>query len=392
MSQDLQLSASCAFGLESVVARELKALGMADIRQDNGSVSFAGGADAICRANMWLRCADRVWIRVGQFPAATFEDLFQGVKALPWPDLLPRNASFPVDGASHESTLSSVPACQGVVKKAIVESMKGAYRVEWFAEDGPVYRVRTTLVRDTCTVAIDTSGSGLHRRGYRTLNAAAPLRETLAAGLVLLSVWNADRILADPFCGSGTIPIEAALIGLKRAPGLRRAFASESWPFVGRRRWEAVRDEAEQVYDRTTKLSIQGSDIDPEVLKLARHHLRAADLEDRGIHFQVRDALEFRSQKKYGVMIANPPYGERLSEQREVEALYRDLGKALAPLDTWSVYVLTTHPRFERLFAQSVVRKRKLYNGMLQCVYYQFVGPRPPRRDDPTGAASFTTS
>jgi len=372
-----EVAATCAFGLEGVVARELKALGYTDVRQDNGSVSFQGDLEAVCRANMWLRSADRVWIRLARFPAATFDELFEGTKAVPFGDLFPRDATFPVDAMSHGSQLTSLPACQAIVKKAAVESMKRKHRVDWFAETGPTHRIRASIVNDVCTLALDTSGAGLHKRGYRTLTAEAPLRETLAAGMVLLSVWNAERAFADPFCGSGTIAIEAAFIGLKRAPGLCREFASEHWPMVGRKRWAAVRAEAEEMFDRATKLAIHGSDVDGDVLKMARYHLKAAGLDERGIFFERKDATEFRSQKKYGVMVTNPPYGERLSERREIEPIYRAFGKAAAALDTWSIYVLTTHPSFDRLFGQSVVRKRKLYNGLLPCTYYQFVGPKP---------------
>ena len=326
---------------------------------------------------MWLRSADRVWIRLARFPAATFDELFEGTKAVPFGDLFPRDATFPVDAMSHGSQLTSLPACQAIVKKAAVESMKRKHRVDWFAETGPTHRIRASIVNDVCTLALDTSGAGLHKRGYRTLTAEAPLRETLAAGMVLLSVWNAERAFADPFCGSGTIAIEAAFIGLKRAPGLCREFASEHWPMVGRKRWAAVRAEAEEMFDRATKLAIHGSDVDGDVLKMARYHLKAAGLDERGIFFERKDATEFRSQKKYGVMVTNPPYGERLSERREIEPIYRAFGKAAAALDTWSIYVLTTHPSFDRLFGQSVVRKRKLYNGLLPCTYYQFVGPKP---------------
>jgi len=376
---DLTLAATCAFGLETVVARELKDLGAVDVQQDNGSVRFRGDLDLICRGNLWLRSADRLWIHLGRFRATTFEDLFQGVKALPWGDLLSKDSAFPVDGASHESQLSSVPACQAVSKKAIVEAMKGRWKTDWFAETGATFRVRVSIVRDEVTVAVDTSGRGLHRRGYRKLTAEAPLRETLAAGLVLLSVWNAERLLVDPFCGSGTIPIEAALIGLKRAPGLRRAFASEDWPFLGKARWKRAREEAEDAFDRSARLDIHGYDADPEVLSLARYHLRESGLDDRGIDFQQRRVQDFSTKRRYGVIVTNPPYGERMSQLGEVEGLYRELGRVMAPHDTWSTFVLTSHPRFDRLFGQSVTRKRKLYNGMIQCTYYQFLGQKPPR-------------
>lgn len=384
----LELNATCAFGLEAVVARELKALGYDDVRADNGNVRFTADAVAISRANLWLRCADRVWLTMGRFPATTFEQLFEGVKAMPWSQLLPKDAQFPVTGASHASQLSSVPACQGIVKKAVVESLKKAYRIEWFPETGAKFPIHLSLVRDTCTIALDTSGTGLHRRGYRTLTAEAPLRETLAAGLVQLSVWKPERPLFDPFCGSGTIAIEAALIGLKRAPGLTRQFASETWPVVGRKVWERCRQEAEDLFDRTTRLQIYGSDVDADVLRMARHHLRESGMEERGLFFETLDVSDFRSQKKYGVIITNPPYGERLGDQREAERLYRELGRVVQPLGTWSFYVLTSHPDFPRHFGVAPNKTRKLYNGMLQCTYYQYPGPRPPRAVEPAAVAA----
>lgn len=375
----LTLVATCALGLEAVVARELLALGIPETRTENGHVVFHGGPEELCRANLWLRSADRVWLRLGEFPAADFEELYQGTKALPWADLLPRDAEFPVDAHTHHSQLTSLPAIQRTVKKAAVEALKARYRVERFEETGPRFPIRAFLVRDHCAIMLDASGSGLHRRGYRTLNAPAPLRETLAAALVQLSYWRADRLLVDPFCGSGTIPIEAAMIGLKRAPGLRREFAAEGWPLVGRKRWMAAREEAEDAFDRTTTLQIQGFDVDPDSLGLARVHLRQSGLEGRGIHFQQAAIADFRSSRKHGVLITNPPYGERMLERREAEELYRQLGRVTAGLPTWSIYVLSSHPDFARHFGQPITRRRKLYNALLPCTYYQIPGPPPPK-------------
>lgn len=372
----MELWASCAFGLEAVVARELKALGAEDVRSDNGSVRFCGDEATLCRANLWLRTADRVFLRMGEFPASTFEELFEGTRALDWGDFLPSRAEFPVTGSSAHSQLTSVPACQGVVKKAVVESMKAVHRLEWFPEDGPAYPIRFSLVRNQCVLSVDTSGSGLHRRGYRLHNVRAPLRETVAAGLVLLSYWNKNRLLVDPMCGSGTILLEAALIGTDRAPGLRRDFVSEAWAGFP---WKKVRREAEQRFDRTAQLDILGSDVDPDALRNARRHLAEAGLEDRGIRFQKRPVEEFRSRHAYGVLITNPPYGERLSERALVEPLYRTMGGVFEPLlETWSVYVLTSHPEFEKHFGREAARRRKLYNGLIPCTYYQYPGPRPP--------------
>ncbi|CAN0390637.1 unnamed protein product, partial [Phaeothamnion confervicola] len=310
--------------------------------------------------------------------ASTFDEVFEGVKALPWEDFLPQNAVFPVSGTSFDSQLTSVPALQGVVKKAAVEAMRRRYHVDIFPENGPSYSIKFTLVRDLCTVLLDTSGSGLHRRGYRQATAEAPLRETLAAGLVQLSYWNAGRPLFDPFCGSATILIEAAMIGLRRAPGLRRKFASEEWDFVGQRNWQEARQDAEDQFDRTTKLSLFGSDIDPHVLQLANHNIVRAQLHERGIQLQARPAREFRSHAEFGVMITNPPYGERQSNARDVEELYTDLGKTMSHLRSWSIYVITSYQGFERAVGVKAGRKRKLYNGALQCTYFQYPGPKPP--------------
>ena len=306
------------------------------------------------------------------------------MRALPWPDLLPKDACFPVEGMSHGSQLSSVPACQGVAKKAVVESMKARYATEWFPETGPTFRIRIFLVNDVCTVALDSSGRGLHRRGYRTMNAQAPLRETLAAALVQLSYWSPARLLVDPFCGSGTIPIEAAMVGLSRAPGLHRSFDWEEWPWVGKAVAREVRQEAEDRFDRTTRLEIRGYDADGEVLRLARIHLKAAGLENRGLIFEKRNVEDFSSRHEYGVIITNPPYGERLGDQAEAERLYRELGRVVTPLRTWSTYVLTAHPTFEKPFGHVSVKRRKLFNGLMACTYYQFPGPPPPRKDRDT--------
>ncbi len=361
------------------MARELADLGIREARAENGHVTFQGGAPELCRANMWLRSADRVWLRVGEFPAATFEELFEGTKALPWAEILPRDACFPVDGHTHGSRLTSLPALQRTVKKAVVQSLQARHHTEWLPETGPTFAIRAFLVRDRCALMLDTSGSGLHRRGYHTLNAPAPLRETLAAGLLLLSYWRPDRLLVDPFCGSGTIPIEAAMLGLRRAPGLQRAFACEDWPLVGARAWEDARREADEAFDRTTTLDIQGFDVDPEVLSLARVHLRQSGLEGRGIHFQQRDIADFRASRDYGVLVTNPPYGERMLERRQAEELYATLGRVTSNLPTWSVYVLSSHPEFARHFRQPITRRRKLYNGMIPCTYHQIPGPPPPR-------------
>ncbi len=373
------LIATATFGLEAIVAREIKRLGFEDVITENARVIFRGDEEAICRTNLWLRSADRVFIRMGEFPARSFEELFQGTKALPWGDILPENANFPVQGKSVKSGLFSVPDCQAIVKKAIVEKMKQKYKRDWFEEDGPRFPIEVSLLKDIATITIDTSGAGLHKRGYRQTAGQAPLKETLAAAMVDLSFWNPDRVLLDPMCGSGTIPIEAAMIGRNMAPGLNRHFVSEEWPFMPKSLWSKVRQEAEEAIDRTADFRILASDIDGRVLRTARNNAVQAGLENF-IAFQTLPLKEISSKKKYGCIITNPPYGERLGEQREAEELYREMGQVCEKLDTWSIYVLTSHKSFERLFGRKADRKRKLYNGRIQVDYYQFYGPRPPIR------------
>ncbi|MFA6308930.1 MAG: class I SAM-dependent RNA methyltransferase [Clostridia bacterium] len=374
----IHLIATSAFGIEAVVGRELKRLGFDDQFIENGRVTFSGDIDSICKTNLWLRSADRVLIKVGEFSALTFDELFEKTKALPWYDWIPENAEFPVEGKSINSQLSSVPDCQAIVKKAIVEKMKQKYKRDWFDETGPKYKIEVGLLKDMATLTIDTSGPGLHKRGYRRLAGSAPLKETMACALLQLSRWNKDRVLVDPLCGSGTIPIEAALIGLNIAPGIKRSFVSESWPIIPKTSWEAAREEAHDLIERDTELRISGSDIDEEEISLARHHAKEAGV-DAKIHLQRMDMNDLKSRYKYGFIVCNPPYGERLGEMAEAEELYRQMGKVFKTLDTWSYYVLTSHPDFEKLFARRADRKRKLYNGKILCNYFQFYGP-PPKR------------
>lgn len=376
----VELIATAAFGLEAVVARELNQLGYEDCKIENGKVTFSADEMAICRCNLWLRTADRLLLKVGQFRATSFEELFQQTKALPWPEWLPKNACFPVEGKSVRSTLYSVPDCQAIVKKAIVEKMKQKYRLDWFPEDGPRYTVEVALLKDVVTLTIDTSGAGLHKRGYRKLVAEAPLRETLAAAMVLLSHWTGSQILWDPFCGSGTIPIETALIGRNIAPGLRRTFAAENWPNIAATHWQQAREEARHLARFNEPMDIRGTDLDPDVLSLARYHGKKAGVED-AIHWQRQDFHSLSTHHKYGYIITNPPYGHRLGEIKEAEKIYQDLGPILAPLDTWSFFILTSDKDFERLFNRRASKRRKLYNGRIECHYYQYFGPRPPRRD-----------
>lgn len=374
----IDLIATATFGLEAVVAREIRSLGYQDVNVENARVTFTGDEFAICRSNLWLRSADRVLIKLGEFKALTFEELFQQTRALPWADWLPENATFPVEGKSIKSQLHSVPDCQAIVKKAVVEKLKQSYHRNWFPENGPRYTIEVALLKDIATLTLDTSGAGLHKRGYRTLVSQAPLKETLAAAMVMLSYWNPERTLIDPFCGSGTIPIEAALIGLNAAPGLGREFAAEKWPAIPAALWQQAREEARDLAAPERPLHIFGSDIDSKVLGIARYHARQAGLEGK-VFFQKLPAAELRSSKHYGCVICNPPYGERMGDIQEVEGLYRDLGNAYKKMDTWSYYVLTAHPGFEGIFGKKADKKRKLYNGRIECHYYQYYGPRPPR-------------
>ncbi|MBP7332321.1 MAG: class I SAM-dependent RNA methyltransferase [Firmicutes bacterium] len=378
----ITLIATATFGLEAVVAREVRGLGYQDLMVEDARVTFAGDEAAVCRANLWLRTADRVLLKMGEFKALTFDELFEKTRALPWPDWLPENAAFPVNGKSVKSQLHSVPDCQAIVKKAVVEKMKQKYKRDWFQENGPQYTIEVALLKDMATLTIDTSGAGLHKRGYRKLGSQAPLKETLAAAMVLLSRWRPEQALIDPFCGSGTIPIEAALIGTNMAPGLNRSFAAEKWPVIPKSLWHKAREEAKSFADYAQPLHVMGSDIDGAVLGLARYHARQAGVAEK-VFFQKLPAAGIRSRRKYGYIICNPPYGERLGDIKQAEELYREMGKAFKSLDTWSYYILAAHPNFERLFGRKPDRKRKLYNGRLQCNYYQYYGPRPPRRMEP---------
>lgn len=382
MSEALTLIATTAFGLEAVVARELRNLGSADVTVEDGRVRFVGGPRDVCRANLWLRSADRVLIQVGEFEASDFGRLIDETHALPWEQWLTETSAFPVRGRSVRSQLHSVPDCQRLVKKAIVERLKRFHPADWFPETGPEVPIDVQLLRDRCTLTIDTSGVGLHKRGYRTLTGEAPLKETLAAALVQLSYWNRERLLVDPCCGTGTILIEAALLGRNIAPGLARSFTAERWPQIPTRLWEECRQEARDLVQPPLTDRLLGYDLTDQPLELARAAAQAAGvLHD--LHFQQRPVEQFRTSQQYGVLITNPPYGERLGRQREVEALYRTLGERLRGLETWSVYVLTSHPRFEALYGRKADRRRKLFNGRIECTYYQFLGPRPPRASPP---------
>lgn len=374
-----KLVATCALGLELTVGRELEALGLGPVSRDNAQVSFPYSPENVAKANYWLRTADRVWLQLAEFWARDFEELFQGVKSIDWAEFMPQDARFPVEVISTKSRLESESSCQSVSKKAVVDKMQARYGRASFPETGADFSIRVFIVYDRARVFIDTSGEGLHRRGYRTYNAKAPLRETVAAALVLLSHWSPDRELYDPMCGSGTILLEAACIGLKKAAGVERSFASQRWGFLGRECWESVHAEALELYDRRGQLRIYGSDNDGQVLKLARTHLEQSGLDGRGVQLQKRDVAEFSSKKKYGVMITNPPYGRRLSSGEEVEELTRLLSSVFEPLsETWSLYYYTGFDRFVEIYGREPERVRKIYNGRIEANLLQYPGPRPP--------------
>lgn len=380
MSQ-IELIATTVMGVESVVAYEVKKLGYEPV-VENGRVSFIADEAAVCRANLWLRSAERVLIKLGEFPATSFEALFEGTRALPWAEWIPANAVFPVDGRSLQSQLSSVPACQSIVKKAVVEALKQRYGLEWFPENGPTCAITVALKHDVATLTLDTTGQGLHKRGYRKLVAAAPLRETLAAALLQISRWYPDRPFYDLLCGSGTLPIEAALLGHNIAPGLHRGFPAQDWPRLRRELWEKAKEEAYDLADYDADLQITGSDIDPEALALAEHHARSAGLA-KSVRFRQAPVAEAEAAGEYGFVITNPPYGERIGERQEVEQISRDLGALQRRLPTWSFGVITAFTGFERLFGKPADKRRKLYNGRIECQYYMYQGPRRPRPPAP---------
>ena len=375
------LIATSAFGLEGLVAEELRGLGYENLRVDRGKVAWTTDLRAICRANMWLRCADRLLLELGNFRAVTFDELYDQTTALPWSDWIPADAEFPVIGKSVKSTLSSVPACQSIVKKAIVDALFRGHGVAQLPETGPRHRIQVALLNDTVSLTLDTSGDGLHKRGYRDLSAPAPLRETLAAAMVLLSHWQPEFILADPCCGSGTIPIEAAMIGRNIAPGALRSFDAFRWPAIPRDLWGEALDEADELALHDRRLRIWGSDISPEAIRLAEHHAERAGFGGE-IEFTQRPLADFRTHHKSGYLLCNPPYGERLGDVQEAEELYAQLQGVLEGLRDWSMFVLTPHTELERFVGRQATYRRRLYNGRIRCAYYQFFGPKPPGRGD----------
>ncbi len=376
-----ELIAPCHFGLEAVLKREIQDLGYEVSLVEDGKVTFQGDAQAICEANIFLRTAERVLLKVGKFRAETFDELFEAVKALPWEQYLPENGKFWVTKAtSVKSRLFSPSDIQSIVKKAVVERLKERYHREWFPEDGPEYPLRITFLKDEAVIAIDTSGVSLHKRGYRRLSSKAPITETLAAALILLTPWKQERILVDPFCGCGTFPIEAAMMAAHMAPGMNRSFTAEAWTnLIAKKYWYEAVTEANDLLDDTVKTDIQGYDIDPAMVKAARENARDAGV-DHMIHFQARPVKDLNHPKKYGFLFANPPYGERLEEKTALPALYRELGDAMERLDSWSFYLITGYEEAERHIGRKAAKNRKIYNGMLKTYFYQYPGPKPPVR------------
>lgn len=371
----------CHFGLEAVLKREIYDLGYEITKVEDGRVTFEGDEEAICRANIFLRTAERVMIQVGRFKATTFEELFQGIKNLPWEEYIPEDGKFWVKKASSiNSKLFSPSDIQSIAKKAMVERMKQKYHKEWFKEDGAAYPVRIFLLKDEVKVALDTSGDSLHKRGYRTMTSKAPLTETLAASLIMLTPWRKDRILVDPFCGSGTFPIEAAMIAANVAPGMNRDFTAEEWTnLIDRKLWYECVKEAEDMIDTTVKVDIQGYDIDGDVIKAARENAKRAGVEHM-IHFQQRAVADLSHPKKYGFIITNPPYGERLEDKADLPELYTQIGQAYQRLDSWSMFLITSYTDTEKYIGRKADKNRKIYNGMLKTYFYQFLGPKPPKK------------
>lgn len=383
MSREYELIAPCHFGLESVLKKEILDLGYEIIAVEDGRVTFKGDETVIPRANIFIRTAERILLKTGSFKATTFDELFEGTKDIPWEEYLPRDAKFWVTKATtNKSALFSGSSIQSIVKKAIVERMKQTYRVNHFDEDGDEYPIRVFIFKDVVSIGLDTTGVSLHKRGYRQLVGKAPISETLAAALLMLTPWNKDRVLVDPFCGSGTFPIEAAMIGANIAPGMNREFTSDSWgKIITKKSWYDAYDEANDVIRHDVEMNIQGYDLDPEIVKCAMANAREAGV-DKYIHFQARDVKDLRHPKHYGFIITNPPYGERLEEKEALPELYRTIGASYAALADWSMYLITSYEEAEKYIGRKADKNRKIYNGMIKSYFYQFMGPKPPKRKD----------
>ena len=377
----IELIAPCHFGLEAVLKREILDLGYEISSVEDGRVTFQGDAEAVCRANIFLRTAERVLLKVGSFQAVSFEELFEKTKALPWEAYIPKDGKFWVTKASSvKSRLFSPSDIQSVMKKAMVRRLQEHYHMEWFPEDGPEYPVRVFLMKDQVTVGIDTSGASLHKRGYREVSGKAPITETLAAALIMLTPWRGDRILVDPFCGSGTFAREAAMMAANIAPGMNRSFTAEKWTnLIPKKLWYDTVDEASDLIREPEETDIQGYDADEDVIRIARRNAAEAGVEHM-IHFQRRDVRDLSHPKKYGFIITNPPYGERLEDKKDLPELYRAFGESFRRLETWSAYMITSYEDAERYFGRKADKNRKIYNGMLKTYFYQFQGPKPPRK------------
>ena len=382
-----ELIAPCHFGMEAVLKKEIIDLGYDITEVADGRVTFYGDEEALCRANIFLRTAERILIKIGSFHAESFEELFQETKSLPWEEYIPLNGRFWVaKAASVKSKLFSPSDIQSIMKKAMVERLKSVYHVEWFSEDGESFPVRVFLMKDEVAVGLDSTGESLHKRGYRKLTAKAPIAENLAAAMILLTPWNKDRVLVDPFCGSGTIPIEAAMMAANLAPGRNRSFTAQTWEhIVEARLWRDIREEADEMADYSVETDIQGYDIDEKMVEIARQNARLAGVEGL-IHFQRRGVEELHHSKKYGFIITNPPYGERLEDKAAMPALYRTIGERFRELDSWSLYLITSYEQAQEDIGRKADKNRKIYNGMMKTYYYQFMGPKPPKRQERAGS------
>lgn len=371
----VELIAPTLLGVEAITAKEIRNLGYDNVVVENGRVRFVSDILAICRANLWLRTAERVLINIGEFKATSFDELFEKTKALPWGEFIPENGAFPVVGYSLKSKLFSVPDCQSIIKKAIVEKMKTKYKKQWFEEDGPLYKIKFSLMKDTATLMIDTSGDSLHKRGYRQISNIAPIRETLAASMIYLSRWNSQRPFLDPFCGSGTLPIEAALMGANIAPGQCRSFAAETWPQLPKKLWQKAHQEAQDCR-KDVDMEIHGADIDNRAIEISMENAKKADVKDNISfkHIALKDVKPFG---QYGCIVCNPPYGERMGKKEDIDDLYREIGQVFEEFDTWSKFILTPLENFEQIYGKKANKNRKLYNGMIKCYLYQYFGPIP---------------
>lgn len=376
--EQFELIVPTLFGNEAFAVRELKRLGYDDIHTEDGRVTFKGDENAICRANMWLRCGERVLIKVGEFNALTFDELFENTKALDWSRFIPKNGAFPVKGYCLKSQLASMRDCQAIIKKAIADKLCAKYETEWLPEDEEAYQIQFSVMKDKVTLMIDTSGDGLHKRGYRRIANAAPLKETIAAAMVTMSYWKFEYPLCDPFCGSGTIPIEAAMFKRNIAPGLTRSFSAQNFKFIDSSLWAQAKEEAQSL-KRALPLEIYASDIDAETVEIARENAKIAGVDD-AISFSVMPAQNFSSKTRYGSVICNPPYGERLGDIQECEKLYSEIGKTFSRLPDWSYYIIASNEKFEDFFGRKADKRRKLYNGMIKCNIYQYFGKRPPKK------------